>query len=190
MIQFTVIYSLSTLPFFDKNPTGDFSLDRFELYTAALSSLTRKKAGNTTVMHCDSRGEKYIREIGLIDVWDEVTHTIPDDLDGINPRMFWAAGKLFALKATPCPVLMLDTDFIAWQLPEFGKGITAAHREPLFEKAYPDISHFNMDDGYTFNKEFNYNAQPLNTAFLYINSNQFKDDYVEQSLDFMRSALP
>ncbi|MCL1904065.1 MAG: hypothetical protein FWF94_06595 [Oscillospiraceae bacterium] len=208
-MKLNVIYSLSTLPFFKKNPNGSFEMDKFELYTAALSSLTRKSkqeispkdglcssdgriltSGNTTIMHCDKRGAEYLRAKGVSDLWDEVLEDIPDDLEGINPLMFWAAGKLFALKNTKAPVLMLDTDFIAWQLPELGSSIVAAHREPLFEKTYPDVSRFQMNDSYTFNDKLDYTVQPLNTAFLYMNDDEFKDYYVEQSLDFMKSALP
>jgi len=103
--------------------------------------------------------------------------------------MFWAAGKLFALQATPCPVLMLDTDFIAWNIPEFGSGceLVAAHRENLSPNIYPDISHFKMNN-YTFKKELDYTLQPLNTAFIYMNNDEFKQYYIDCSFEFMKSA--
>jgi hypothetical protein len=194
MNKLTVIYSLSTAPFFTKNPNGIFKTDRFELYTAAISSLVRRKAGNRTIMHCDSHGAEYFGKIGLSDLWDEITITIPDDLEEINPKMFWAAGKLFALQATKVsPALMLDTDFIAWQLPELSESspeIIAAHNEPLSPNIYPDITHFKMKEDYIFNQELDYTLQPLNTAFLYINDNEFKQYYIDCSMDFMKSALP
>jgi hypothetical protein len=187
----TVIYSLSTAPFFAKSSNRSFSefkVDRFELYTAAISSLIRRQSGNRTIMHCDSHGETYLRGLGLAELWNEIVTTIPDGLDGINPKMFWAAGKLFALRETPCPVLMLDTDFIAWQLPELDEGIVAAHREELTQNVYPPISHFNMEENYEFNKSYNYGVRPLNTAFLYINDEVFKQYYIEKSMEFMKSA--
>jgi len=183
----TVIYSLSTAPFFAKHPDGCFKTDRFELYTAALSSLNCRKSGNKTIMHCDNQGRLYLERIGLSRLWDEVKSTIPDDLDGINPKMFWAAGKLFALKATPCPLLMLDTDFIAWQLPELSEGIVAAHTEELSPNIYPPITQFKMQD-YSFDKSFNYGVRPLNTAFLYLCGDDFKRYYVDNAIDFMKSA--
>ncbi|MCL1865958.1 MAG: hypothetical protein FWF82_00950 [Oscillospiraceae bacterium] len=213
MNKLTVIYSLSTLPYYakakqeispkdglcssdgriltSKEPEslpGGFRLDRFELYTAALSSLTRRRDGNRTVMYCDSRGAEYFRKAGLLSLWDEVKTTIPDDLDGINPRMFWAAGKLYALNSTPCPLLMLDTDFIAWKLPEFDSDIVAAHREPLLQNIYPPVTTFRMKPDYIFDKRLNYSAEPLNTAFLYMDNDGFKQYYVHNAVRFMKSA--
>lgn len=193
MKKLNVIYSLSTLPFFAKNPDeSEFRTDRFELYTAAISSLTRRKDGNYTVMHCDTRGAEYLSKIGLCKLWNNMKITIPDDLEGINPKMFWAAGKLFALKMVSCPVLMLDTDFIAWHLPppeQLSTGITAAHREPLLPGTYPNIRNFKMNN-YSFNPDFNYTVEPLNTAFLYIGDGAFKKHYVNEAINFMKSAVP
>ena len=181
-----VIYSLSTAPYYAKNPHGDFALERFELYTAAISSLVRRKAGDTTIMHCDSRGAKYLDKMGLNGLWSEVKTTIPDDLDGINPQMFWAAGKLFALARETCPLLMLDTDFIAWHLPQL-ECLTAAHREDLSLKIYPPVGTFKMKSDYKFTPMNS--ARPLNTAFLYLPDEDFKRLYVESSMSFMKSAI-
>jgi hypothetical protein len=185
-----VIYSLSTLPFYAKTPDGEFSIDRFELYTAAISSLTRRRDGNKTIMHCDTRGFEYFRNIGFAALWDEIRVTVPDDLEGINPLMFWAAGKLFALRETPAPLLMLDTDFIAWNLPPLSDRITCAHRESLNHDTYPPVERFKMNETYKFNTDYNYSALPLNTAFLYLPDNDFKQYYVNSSVDFMKSAKP
>ncbi|MCL2754935.1 MAG: hypothetical protein FWD35_04375, partial [Oscillospiraceae bacterium] len=189
----TTIYSLSTAPFrakkFGENSADGFSMDKFELYTAAISSLVQRFChGSTTFMHCDTLGADYLERLGLSAVWNEVRVTIPDDLEGINPLMFWAAGKLFALAATPSPVLMIDTDFIAWELPEFGEGIIAAHREELTEHVYPPITHFKMKGSYNFDKTMNYSPRPLNTAFLYIPCDEFKRYYTDSAVEFKKSA--
>ena len=188
----TAIYSLSTLPHYSRNThTSDFKLDKFELYTAAISSLVCRRNGVTTHMHCDTGGEAYFRRIGLAALWDNLTITIPDDLDGIDPLMFWAAGKLFALRETSAPLMMLDTDFIAWELPSTENAdVIAAHREDLAPHIYPDISSFNMNEGYAF-PNYDYHTLrtfPLNTAFLYIRDEAFKQRYVAKSLEFMKAA--
>ena len=190
----TTIYSLSTAPFRCKNLQGEFKLDKFELYTAAISSLVQRLRHNhETLMHCDRLGRAYLERLSLLSLWNDVPVTIPDDLEGINPLMFWAAGKLFALRATPAPVLMIDTDFIAWELPQFSKNseetaITAAHREELAEHIYPPITHFKMCEGFEFYRGMNYSPKPLNTAFLYLPCGEFKDYYTQRSLAFMKSA--
>ena len=57
--------------------------------------------------------------LGLIDIWDGIENVIPDDLEGINPKMFWAAGKLFALREISAPLAMIDLDFILWTVSLF-----------------------------------------------------------------------
>jgi hypothetical protein len=139
-------------------------------------------------MHCDRQGRDYFEGIGLCSLWNEVKVTIPDDLGGINPKMFWAAGKLFALQAEESPVLMLDTDFIAWDLPELADSVIAAHREDLSPNVYPPISTFKMSKGYVFDDSMSYSPRPLNTAFLYMPDNDFKQYYIGKSFEFMRAA--
>jgi hypothetical protein len=179
---------LSTLPFYAKTQNGKFKAERFELYCAAISSLTRRRDGDTTEMHVDSEGAEYIRALGISGLWNEVFVSIPDDFEGINPLMFWAAGKLFALRKTPAPVLMLDTDFIAWKLPEFSDRIVAAHREELMPDIYPPADYFRMKKGYIFNGAYNYSAKPLNTAFLYLPDDEIRQYYVNSATCFMKSA--
>jgi hypothetical protein len=188
MNKLTVIYSLSTAPHLARHPKTAFSMEKFEIYTAALSSLTRRRAENHTIMHTDTNGAQYLRRTGLDCLWNEVKTTLPDDLNGINPMMFWAAGKLFALNATPAPVLMLDTDFIAWTLPALNAQVVCAHREPLNPATYPPVSRFNMRKGYQF-PDFDYSLEPLNTAFIYMNNDDFKQKYVHIAFEFMRAAI-
>ncbi|MCL2036465.1 MAG: hypothetical protein FWG83_03655 [Oscillospiraceae bacterium] len=187
MNELNVIYSLSTAPHAVTKPNAPVALDKFELYTAALSAITRRSAGNKTLMYCDSCGAEYFERIGLCDLWDEVKPTLPDDLEGINPKMFWAAGKLFALKSTSCPVLMLDTDFIAWSLPELKGDVVAAHREDILPHIYPELDRFKIkrDD---FDLRLYSHVQPLNTAFLYMNNAEFKRYYVDFAIEFMKTS--
>ena len=70
--------------------------------------------------------------------------TVPDDLDGIDPEMFWAAGKLLALRQMDAPCAMIDTDLIVWSKPEFGRDIIAAHREDLNPDVYPPLEYFRL----------------------------------------------
>ena len=121
---------ISTAPFFAKN-NGAFALEDFDLFTAVISALEWRKDGSRIFLYCDAPAADYIRNAGLEKVWDGVRDTLPDDLDGIDPEMFWAAGKLLALRQMDAPCVMIDTDLIVWSKPEFGRDIIAAHREDL-----------------------------------------------------------
>lgn len=182
------IHIISTAPFFAKHPNGKYSLDKFELYSAVLSALSWKSFGDRISLAADTKGAEYIETLGISSVWDEILPVIPDDLEGINPNMFWAAGKLFALREIPAPVVMIDTDFIVWERPTLPENrIVAAHRENITPSVYPD------PDGFKFKRSFslrgiNKNVLPMNTAFLYLPDESFKQYYVNRSIAFMKAA--
>jgi hypothetical protein len=159
-------------------------IEKFDLYNTVLSALLWRKYNGEIDLICDEISAGFYEQFG---VWNAVKSIIPDDLEGINPQMFWAAGKLLALREIEAPVVMLDKDFIVWKKLEFDDKIIAAHREDLHPDVYPDIDYF-QTKSYTFNLAFNYSIEPLNTAFLYLPDESFKQFYVNMAIDFMKSA--
>jgi hypothetical protein len=179
----------SFAPFFAKNAKNcKPKTEKFDLYNTVLSALTWRKYNGEIDLICDRASALYYESLGIERVWNAVKPIISDDLEGINPLMFWAAGKLLALRETPSPVVMLDTDFIVWKALAFGDTPIAAHREDLHPDVYPDVSYFQMKAGYTFNEAFDYTQLPLNTAFLYLPDEDFKQFYVSMAIEFMKSA--
>ncbi|MCL2109807.1 MAG: hypothetical protein FWH20_10740 [Oscillospiraceae bacterium] len=166
-----------------KNP-----LDKFELYNTVLSALTWRKYNGEIDLICDTAALEYFTRTGITEVYSAIRPTIPADLEGINPAMFWAAAKLLALRDTPAPVVILDTDFIVWKKLKFNNAVIAAHREDLYPDVYPPPDYFRMNPGYSFNPAFNYAALPLNTAFLYLPDETFKQYYTNMAIEFMKSA--
>lgn len=138
-------------------------------------------------MCCDSAYAEYYRSIGFEGIWDSISVCVPDDLEGVDPMMFWAGAKLLALREVNAPVVMIDTDFVAWKNPEFGAEIIAAHRENLSDGIYPPLSFFRTR-GHIL-PDFSEEVLPLNTAFLYIPDNDFKEFYTSQAIAFMKSAV-
>ncbi len=172
-------------PGFAKGKTA-VSVEDFDLYCTALSALQWRKNGGKITMCCDSKYAEYYHKIGFTDVWDEIRVCIADDLEGINPLMFWAGAKLLALREVSAPVAMIDTDFIVWKNPEFGAEIIAAHREDISDGIYPPLSFFKTR-GHVI-PPFSETVLPLNTAFLYLPDNDIKEFYTSQAIAFMKSA--
>lgn len=162
------------------------SAEDFDLYCTALSALCWRRFNGKITLCCDSSFAEYYNGIGITDIWDEIRVCVADDLEGINPLMFWAGGKLLALREVNAPVVMLDTDFIVWKPLEFGDGIIAAHRENISEGIYPPLSFFRTKSHII--PDFSENALPLNTAFFYVPNNDFKEFYTSQAISFMKSA--
>lgn len=159
----------------------------FDLYCTAFSALQWRKNGGEITMCCDGAFAEYYKRIGFAGVWNELSQCVPDDLDGINPLMFWAGAKLLALKQQTAPVVMIDTDFIAWKNPEFGEALIAAHREEISDGIYPLLDFFKTN-GHIL-PDFSESVLPLNTAFLYIPDEDFKEFYTSQAIAFMKSSV-
>lgn len=159
----------------------------FDLYCTALSALQWQKNGGKITLCCDSKYAEYYDRIGFSDIWNGINVCIADDLEGIDPMMFWAGAKLLALREVNAPIVMIDTDFIAWNNPVFGDEIIAAHREDISDGIYPPLSFF-QTRGHIL-PDFSEDVLPLNTAFLYLPDNDFKEFYTSQAIAFMKSAV-
>lgn len=162
------------------------AVEDFDLYCAALSALQWRKNGGRITLCADKTFAEYYRAIGFVAVWNDIEINVPDDLEGIDPLMFWAGAKLLALRAVNAPVVMIDTDFIAWKNPVFGKALIAAHREDISDGIYPPLSFFRTRGAIL--PDFSESVLPLNTAFLYVPDNDFKEFYTSQAIAFMKSA--
>lgn len=55
-----------------------------------------------------------LRGQGLSHIWNGGIKEIQVP-DSISPGVFWAAGKLYALKAAHMPAVMVDLDLIVWK---------------------------------------------------------------------------
>ncbi len=167
-------------------------MEDFELFTLILSALEWRKNGGGIKMLTDGPGAEYLRSRGLEGLWDGGIETPLDDVPAeIDPFLFWAAGKIWALKACAEPVCAVDCDMIVWRglSPILAdKEIAVAHREAITPEVYPPRERFRMREGYAF-PERGWEAAPCNTAFLYISDMDFKNYYIDRSLEFMTALL-
>lgn len=175
-----------TKPFTNKTH-GAYMTEDFELLTTILSALMwRGKNGNITMI-TDTVGAEYYRRIGLDCIWDNI-ETALDDVD-VNPDIFWAAGKLYALSRQTAPVAMIDTDFIVWETLDFDKlgDVTVIHFEDLYPDVYPPKEYFHMEN-YTFDSRLDWSVKACNTAFCVIKNDALLKLYTSMAIDFMRAS--
>ncbi len=182
------IHILWTKPFY-ANGGRQFAMEDFDIFTAILSALKWRQHNGKITIVTDTFGSEYLAKLGISDVWDEIEIS----LDGINvnPQMFWAAGKLYALANQNAPCVMLDTDFIVWHPMAFSgiRGdIAVIHTEDLYPDVYPPMESFKMKSGYEFDKDFDWTQRPCNTAFLYVNDNEFLKYYTDTAIVFMENT--
>lgn len=171
--------------------TGTFNVEDFDILTTVLSALKWKEMNGNIKLFTDSYGYLFYEKHNMLNLWDEVSTALDKIPDRINPHMFWACGKLFALKEQTAPVAMIDTDFIVWDRIAFDslKDITAIHREDIYPDVYPDIHHFNMQYGYIFDPELDWREKPANAAFYVVKNNDFIKEYTESAIEFMMNSI-
>lgn len=174
-----------------KSLTSDgFFIEDFDILTTVLSALKWREKNGTIKMATDSVGLEFYRKRGLNTLWDEISDELDDIPETVNPSVFWAAGKLFALRNSTVPTAVIDTDFIVWDRLAFDAlgDLTVIHTEELTPDIYPNPSTFATDSTYTFSPRFNYGVNPTNTAFYVIKNADLRDMYVNESISFMESA--
>lgn len=179
-----------TKPFFVRNG-GEYFIEDFEILTTFLSALKWREKNGSIKMITDSTGAAYYSKLGMADLWDNGIEISLDDITE-DPYMFWAAGKLHALKAQKAPVAVIDTDFIVWEEILFDAlpSLAVIHDEPLYKDVYPNVNHFRMRGEYGFDPSWNWKRNALNTAFYVIKDNKLLNYYTTEAIRFMACAEP
>ena len=180
-----------TRPYAVRCPDRPYQMTDFDLLTTALSALVWRRENGSIRMITDDTGAQYYRSLGLTDLWDGGIFTYLNDIPStIDPCTFWAAGKLYALAATPAPCVMLDTDFIVWHsLSEhWHRPLAVIHREALNPAIYPAPSAFVLAPSYHFPTNWNWHEPACNTALTYFGNDTLRKTYVGQAMDFMQAA--
>lgn len=180
-----------TRPYAVRCPGRPYQMTDFDLLTTVLSALVWRRENGSIRMITDDTGAQYYRSLGLTDLWDGGIFTYLNDIPStIDPCTFWAAGKLYALAATPAPCVMLDTDFIVWHsLSEhWHRPLAVIHREALNPAIYPAPSAFVLAPSYHFPTNWNWHEPACNTALTYFGNDTLRKTYVGQAMDFMQAA--
>lgn len=180
-----------TRPYAVRCPDRPYQMMDFDLLTTVLSALVWRRENGSIRMITDDTGAQYYRSLGLTDLWDGGIFTYLNDIPStIDPCTFWAAGKLYALAATPAPCVMLDTDFIVWHsLSEhWHRPLAVIHREALNPAIYPAPSAFVLAPSYHFPTNWNWHEPACNTALTYFGNDTLRKTYVGQAMDFMQAA--
>lgn len=182
-------YSIWSAPYLHSKKVNEYRMHDFELITMVLSNSMWKKLNGNTSLIADDKALKYLDKYDILRLFNGSVDVLNVDKD-INSTIFWAAGKLFALKMLDEPKAMVDLDLIVWKNMDYSVeeyDIYVIHREEITQHVYPDYEHFNVDD-YKFNPNWNKNVLPCNTALLCYKDNNFIKEYADESIKFMKSC--
>lgn len=179
-----------TQPFFTLY-NGEYFIEDFEILTTILSALKWQEFNGNIKMITDERGAEYYKSLHIDTIWNKGIDVVLDKLISkeIDPNIFWAAGKIYALQSENTPCAMIDTDFIVWNNINdilYDKEVCTIHREDITD-IYPFKDYFIMKDKYSFDSEWDWRIKPQNTAFTYIANKEFKDYYTNSAIEFMKN---
>lgn len=164
----------------------------FELLTTIISALKWREKNGSIGLITDNAGAEYYKRNSIDVIWDRgIDNCLDDIVQGINPHMFWAAGKIFALTRCTAPIAVLDTDFIVWEKisDDTFRDVAVIHREELYPDTYPNKEYFHMRKGYEFDSRLNWDIKACNTAFYIIKNQDFLNLYISEAVNFMRNVV-
>jgi hypothetical protein len=158
---------------------------QWEVLLQLLSAKFWKEVNGHIGLLCDQKTLDYYKSLGMDEVYDEIEILDKDLLEGIDPKIYFAAGKLAAmLQVQGDKVAFLDTDLLLTQLPEpFDlETVTVFHREALNDKVYP-----NFWDKWQTEEDVDISAMALNCALVIWPQEELRRNYASTALKFMRS---
>lgn len=183
--------SLWSKPYCAGNHTENYFMEDYELLTMVLSALMWRKNNGGICLYADAPAIGFIRAKGLEPIWNlGIEEIMVPEI--ISEKVFWAAGKMYALRKMKMPAVMVDLDLVVWKNLDKvmeDTDICAVHREGIFPETYPDLSFFHMSPDYVFDREWRTDVLPVNTCMLYIKDEEFKNYYADSAIEFMSSCV-
>lgn len=195
MIKALHVHGTGPYKYKNKDNPEAFEVPDYELLCTILSALMWRKYNGPIKLYADKLALRFYERMGMLDLWDggidgDTLERIPDDID---PEVFWAASKIFAIREEKVPFVMIDTDLIVWEnitkvLEQ--KQFAVLHRESLRDgHAYPPFECLKKRSDYKPDPDWNWEADPCNTALAYFNNAKFLTYYTDKSIDFMRGNM-
>lgn len=133
---------------------------------------------------CDEQTLELYKQIGMIDLYDAYETFDMSLLDGIDPDIYFAAGKILAqLQVEDEVCAFIDTDLLITGDQEFDTtNPTVFHREFPDQQVYPNLwEHWEIDIPYDTD------TYPLNCALVIWTNKELRRNYASTALKFMRN---
>lgn len=164
----------------------DPQIGDFELLFMALSALTFRRSVGRMSLYTDKAGAAFLERMSVLDLYDDVSLEL-DKIVGVDPRVFWAAGKVYAYALCPAPCISVDLDAVLWgPLPKLVKDVRVLHEDCIWWDCYAHSRE--LYTKYSMGSHlWNWKATPLNVGILEFRDDKVKGAYVMASIQFMES---
>ena len=128
---------------------------------------------------------------GITELFDEVNDTLLDEPVEIDKEVFWASGKILAQRITSGPTITFDLDFRIYDdISKFGildGDVGCLWLEEINNEFYGRPE--NMLKYSKLNWDFKWLENSLNVSFLYLKDENFKNEYCDLAIEFMKSSF-
>jgi len=175
----------------DNNRNGSFKQTKAEVLctTSCAMFIKHYYPEFKTNLFIDRYTKQYYEQFGVLDVFDVVNDDLLEQDLGVNLKVYWAAGKLFAQNIFQGPTLTLDLDFRFYSDIEkfgvFNSDITCLWVEDIRNEFY--MTPENAMSYTNLKLEIPWDYSALNTSFLYIKNDDFRKKYCEFAIQYMKS---
>ena len=149
----------------------------YELLTMILSALMWRKNNGPISLYGDKRAIAYVEEKGISHIWNGGLYDISVP-DSVRANVFWASGKLYALKEVKAPSVMVDLDLIVWKS-------VHKHGDKCSEHYLCGECGFKFpDDELGKNRRDHHQHQPGDTILVYLKDRKLVVGSVAQAHEF------
>lgn len=197
-----VIFVNWTAPFFYKKDAqgynklklNDLSDEEYEMvdYELLIQETTVRRAKKhigPTKLYTDNIGYNFYKKMGMLKLWDEIDtetlETFNREYPNVNPGRFWTTGKSIVMGKEPVPYLFLDLDFIVRsELPSWVKNYDLVHTQWEVQRGEFFVFQHQIDEIGGV-EDFNQNMMVPNTSFVFMNSEELRDDYLKKHLSII-----
>lgn len=167
---------------------GKITMQDFEILTMALSACVFRRLGYPMTLITDTKGAQFMQKIGVLQCYDNVYTTL-DRLTGVNPSIFFAAGKNLAYEMMTTPCVSIDLDAVVWRMPEFDEfntDLVVLHEDFIEWDCYHSSKELYGELGFKSDL-WNWGVRPFNVAVLLFNNSYLRTAYTSLSQMFMEN---
>jgi hypothetical protein len=156
----------------------------FEALVWLLSALELRRHSQVQLV-TDRRGLRFVEGAGLDWLYSGGISTALDGVPGgIDPQLFWSAGKIVALREMTPPCAWIDLDLVLRHPLDSGRPVTALHWEDRDWPWYQADQSTFANHGFPADA-WDWTANPVNTGLLGLVDADLHQLYASQAVDFM-----
>lgn len=174
-------------------PEEKFFLHEIELICLIASVSNWKKIfpHSNTILYCCDSVFRYLDNLGIIDLWNEINREELNKKDRVNRKAFWAASKLKCMKNIEAPFIMLDCDLFfknrCFEFSDLEEYDIVVNQIEEGARVYPSINDeilSGLVGRYPTKYQWKTSHSP-NVSFLYIKDDEFRKEYVKTAWTWM-----